>query len=108
MSRDAPATQICNPTAQNTQKPTPTKEVAFGCLHKGGAGAFGTRPFVVSFVGVGFCVFWAVGLHICVVGASLDTIAPPAEQTNSLCKSLYECAAQIRKDFENRHLENLD
>ena len=32
-----------------------------------------------SFVGVGFCVFWAVGLHICVVGAPLDTIVLPAE-----------------------------
>ena len=25
VSRDAPTTQICSPTAQNTQKPTPTK-----------------------------------------------------------------------------------
>ena len=56
MSRDAPTTQICSPTAQNTQKPTPTKETT-----KGG------RPKAASFVGVGFCVFCAVGLHICVV-----------------------------------------
>ena len=34
-------------------------------------------------MGVGFCVLWAVGLHIC-VGASLDTIALPAVYTNSL------------------------
>ena len=37
------------------------------------------RPKAASFVGVGFCVFWAVGLHIRVVGAFLDTIALPAE-----------------------------
>ena len=30
MSSDAPTTQICSPTVQNTQKPTPTKEAAFG------------------------------------------------------------------------------
>ena len=41
--------------------------------------AFGPPPFVDSFVVVGFCVFWVVGLHICVDGASLDTIALPAE-----------------------------
>merc|ERR1712185_643525 len=28
--RDAPPTQICSPTAQNTQKPTPTKETTKG------------------------------------------------------------------------------
>ena len=50
-----------------------------------GAGAEGARhplwrrPSAASFVGVGFCVFGAVGLHICDVGASLDTIALPAE-----------------------------
>ena len=40
-------------------------------------------PFVVSFVGVGFCVLWAVGLHICVVGAFLDTIALQAEPSRA-------------------------
>ena len=30
VSRDGQTTQICCPTAQNTQKPTPTKEAAFG------------------------------------------------------------------------------
>ena len=79
MSRDAPTTQICSPAAQNAQKPKPTKEAAFGRLHKGGGRLRRPPPFVVSFVGVGFCVFWAVGLHICVIGASLDTIVLPAE-----------------------------
>ena len=30
VSRDAPTAQICSPTAQNTQKPTPTKETTKG------------------------------------------------------------------------------
>ena len=79
MSRDGQTTQICCPTAQNTQKPTPTKEAAFGRLHKGGGRLRRPPPFVVSFVGVGVGVFWVVGLHICVVGAFLETIALPAE-----------------------------
>ena len=79
VSRDAPTTQICSTTALNTQKPTPTKEAAFGRHHKWGQAPSAHAPFVDSFAGVVFLAFWAVGLHICVVGASLDTIALPAE-----------------------------
>ena len=74
VSRDGQTTQICCPTAQKTQKPPPTKEST-----KVGRRRRRPPPFVVSSVGVSFCVFWAIGLHICVVGASLETIALPAE-----------------------------
>ena len=72
MSRDAPTTQKSIPTTQNTQKTTPTKEAA---STKGSGRLRRPPPFVVSFVGVGFCVFCVVGQHICVVWPSLDTIA---------------------------------
>ena len=50
-------------------------------------------------MGVGFCVFWAVGLHICVVGASLDTIALPAE---CLFKSLYPTKCHFSNSWAPR------
>ena len=46
---------------------------------KGGERLRRPPPFVDFFVGVVFCVLCVVGLHICVLGASLDTIALPAE-----------------------------
>ena len=80
VSRDGQTTQICCPTAQNTQKPTPTKEAgAFGRLHKGGRAPSAPAPFVDSFVGVGFRVFVLLGHIICAVGAFPDTISLPAE-----------------------------
>ena len=66
-------TKICPVLTANT------KETTKGGRAEGARPPLWRRPKAASFVGVGFCVFWAVGIHICIVGASLDTIALPAE-----------------------------
>ena len=79
-----------NNTDMQPNNPKYTKTNAHKGIHKGGQArkapahlcGGGRRP--PPFVCVGFRVFWAVGLHICIVGAFLETIALPAEQTNSL------------------------
>ena len=80
VSRNAPTTQICSPTTQNTRKPTHTKEsTKGGRAPKAPARLCGGGRRPPPFVRVGFRVFWVIGLHICVLGAFLETIALPAE-----------------------------
>ena len=64
------------------------------------------RPKAASFVGVGFCVFCAVGQHICVVWPSLDTTALPylyisAENISLLAENISPLAENIPLLAEN-------
>ena len=67
------------------ERPKCTKESPRKGIHKGGRAPKAPAPLCGGgrrpppFVCVGFRVFWVVGLHICVVGAFLETIALPAE-----------------------------
>ena len=60
VSRDGQTTQICCPTAQNTQKPTPTKEST-----KGGGRRRRPPPFVEAAEGRLLCGCWFLCILCC-------------------------------------------
>ena len=75
MSRDAPTTQICSPTAQNTQKPTHKG----GCLRpppQRGAGAFSARPPVWIPLWVLVFVYFGLLGYISVLSEHFLTLFP--------------------------------